>query len=270
MDKNDHTFSIMRFLPGEIWINQGDTIEWTARSGEIHTVTYLPNGMPPAFDPFDPMQGAPHGGSHFSSASTYYNSGIMGTLSTALPIPIAKTYKLTFDITGNFTFDCLVHPGMMMTVHVRSKGTSYPHSQSYYDHQAEQTAEDLFEQGQDLQEQAQDKANNHYVVAGIGNMDVDVMRFINSTITIHVGDTVTFANLSMGPHTVTFGPEIVGNNNPYGTPSNFTGGQLSSGIFFGTFQVKFNKVGTFSYICILHDYLGMSGKVIVLARGQDD
>ena len=52
---------------------------------------------------------------------------------------------------------------------------------------------------------------------------------------------------------------------PAGDPSNFTGGQLNSGIQEPgqSFTVTFNAPGTFNYICILHAYMGMVGTVVV-------
>ena len=32
----------MRFLPGQVWINAGDTVTWVANAAEPHTVTFLP------------------------------------------------------------------------------------------------------------------------------------------------------------------------------------------------------------------------------------
>ena len=36
----------MAFLPGTLWINAGDKVDWTAKAGEIHTVTFLASGQP--------------------------------------------------------------------------------------------------------------------------------------------------------------------------------------------------------------------------------
>ena len=61
----------MAFLPGTVWINQGDKITWTARAGEIHTVTFPATGqnLPQPFNPADPMQLLPQGTSHYDGVS---------------------------------------------------------------------------------------------------------------------------------------------------------------------------------------------------------
>ncbi|WP_269048551.1 cupredoxin domain-containing protein [Paenarthrobacter sp. Z7-10] len=94
-----------------------------------------------------------------------------------------------------------------------------------------------------------------------------VMRFVRPTVTIHRGDTVWFSNPGMGaPHTVTFGTEPANVFVPSGNPGHFRGGDLNSGIIppGGKFAVTFKKTGTFNYICALHDYMGVVGKVIVV------
>jgi len=68
------------------------------------------------------------------------------------------------------------------------------------------------------------------------------------------------------PHTVTFGNEPANIFAPSGDPWHFSGGDLNSGIIppQGTFEVTFKATGTFEYICALHDYMGMVGKVKVV------
>ncbi|HEU4762569.1 MAG TPA: plastocyanin/azurin family copper-binding protein, partial [Gemmatimonadales bacterium] len=93
-----------------------------------------------------------------------------------------------------------------------------------------------------------------------------VMRFIRPSVTVHVGESVTFVNNGMAaPHTVTFGTEPA---NPFastGDPTSFAGGDLSSGIQLPgqSFTVTFTAAGRFDYYCALHDYMGMVGTVVV-------
>src|SRR5712692_5431685 len=47
----------MAFLPGELWINVGDTVVWNVKAGDIHTVTFLKPGQTlPPFNFNDPTQ----------------------------------------------------------------------------------------------------------------------------------------------------------------------------------------------------------------------
>ena len=43
----DQAIQGMVFLPEMLWINKGDTVNWTIQSGDIHTVTFLPPKQSP-------------------------------------------------------------------------------------------------------------------------------------------------------------------------------------------------------------------------------
>ena len=267
---SDQRMDIMHFLPGTITIDAGDSIVWTVKSGEIHTVTFLAAGQQyPQFDPSNPMQLFHQGGSVYDGVS-YYNSGVMTTLPEASGFGFAaQMYKLTFPITGDFTYHCLVHPGMVGQVIVHPKGAPYPHTQDWYNRQNGIERDTFFAQGQALARQAEHATNNHLVFVGVGTMDVDYMRFIHQTVTIRVGQSVSYSNQSMGPHTVTFGDEEANIFAPYGDPSRYDGSYpLNSGVLFGPapFTVTFVKPGVYHYFCALHDYLGMVGTVIVTGQ----
>jgi plastocyanin len=268
VETKDHAIQGMAFLPGEIWVNQGDTVVWTSHAGEIHTVTFLATGQTrPPFNPGDPSQVLQVGGSHYDGHS-YFNSGlILGNPAAGLP----TSYSLTFDTTGNFTFICLVHSMMSGTVHVRAAGTEYPFSQAQYDRKARVAGNRLLAHGRHLEAVAREHSNSHNVTLGIGDGTVMVARYIPDSIHIDVGDTVTFRNRdSETPHTVTFGAEPAdGGFAPYGGHV-FTGQNLNSGFlgadphWFGTsISLTFATAGTYQFRCVLHDDLGMLFTVVV-------
>ena len=136
----------MRFLPGDVTIDAGDTVRWVARSTEIHTVTFFPGGGPqatlPEFDPADLTQLTRQGGSVYDPMQGF-NSGLMTTVPTngdvgpLPPVPHVQSYSLTFPAAGTFTYYCLVHGKMMVgVVHVQAAGTAYPYTQAQYNDQA--------------------------------------------------------------------------------------------------------------------------------------
>jgi plastocyanin len=47
----DKAKQVVAFLPNEIWIHAGDTVNWTVGADEIHTITFLTVGQvrPPFF-----------------------------------------------------------------------------------------------------------------------------------------------------------------------------------------------------------------------------
>lgn len=267
LENSNHSIQVMTFSPSELWINEGDKVVWLSTSAEIHTITFTANGAPPP-QPFtaSPVQLTRTTATVFK-AGTFLNSGLLADLNPGFPF--FHSYSLTFPHNGSFTYSCWIHGPMMSgTVHVRDEGTAYPHTQQWYDRQTAILRARSINVGEGLKEQAEDGASNHAVAVGIGSGMVDVMRFIRSSVTIHVGQSVIFTNWSMGPHTVNFGPEIVPPTQPIGSPGSFDGsGSLGSGFLFHgqTFTVTFTKVGTFHFFCALHDYMGMVGVVHVVA-----
>ncbi|WP_457948870.1 plastocyanin/azurin family copper-binding protein [Pseudarthrobacter sp. alpha12b] len=266
-ESRDQEIQGMAFLPSEIFINQRDTITWHANSAEIHTVTFLAAGQ--ALQPFNPFSNdelLKRGGDSYDGHS-YYNSGLLANVDVP-GFPDARSYSLSFPREGDFTYYCLVH-GMMMkgTVHVRDRGTDYPYSQADYDKASRAQERSILRDGHQLDASLAQQASNHRVLAGGDDGVAMVMRFVRPTVTVHVGDTVVFANTGMGaPHTVTFGTEPANIFAPSGDRSHFTGGNLNSGIMWpgDEFTVTFQAKGTFEYICALHDYMGMVGKVRVV------
>jgi plastocyanin len=256
----------MAFLPGTLWIDKGDTIVWTARAGEIHTVTFLATGQPlTPFNPNDPTQLFPQGGTSYDGVS-YFNSGVL-TDEVDSGFPAGTTYRLSFDTTGDFTYYCLVHGVMMKgVVHVRAAGTRYPFTQAQYNRMSAHQRAAIIRDGFKLWRDTAKAATNHMVFAGADDGTAMVMRWIGQTVHVRVGSSVTFVNNGMAaPHTVTFGPEQPNIFVPYGDPTNFTGQPLNSGLFLpgATFTVTFTKKGSYHYICGLHDYLHMVGTVVV-------
>jgi plastocyanin len=270
----DGSISGSRFLPGEIWIDQGDTVTWEANSVEIHTVTFFPdNGAPTvAFNPGDPAEVLPQGTGVVDG--TYQNSGVLTTVpegSDFGPLPPfvvpQKDYTLSFPTTGDFNYYCLVHGVMMMgTVHVAPAGAAYPHTQAWYDAEGAAQARAIRLDGNRLRAAALKQASNDHVMVGADDGLAMVMRFLRPNVTVHVGDTVVFDNSeSMGPHTVTFGEEPQGPGLEHYVPfATYGGGDLNSFVPPGlNFSVTFTQPGTYPYICALHDVQGMVGTVTV-------
>jgi plastocyanin len=256
----------MAYLPGDVYIHAGDTVHWVANSAEPHTVTFLAPGQTlPAFNPGDPAQLFRTGGEVYDPAS-YFNSGILATVEDSLPI--LPDYSLTFPDAGTFDYWCLIHGTMQHgIVHVLSADEPLPYTQVDYDRAAQQSTHEMVVDGNALQGQAMRNADGHTVIMGADDGVAMVMRFLRPTLVVHVGESVTFLNDGMGaPHTVTFGEEPANFAIPVGDPANYTGGDLNSGIvppFGGEYTVTFNAAGTFTYVCALHDYMGMVGKIIV-------
>jgi len=98
-------------------------------------------------------------------------------------------------------------------------------------------------------------------------------RFDMGTIHIHVGDTIVWTELGANEaHTVTFLPKgwkdipnesmapIPAGGHVYRGTGFFNSGYLFPGM---SYELTFEKAGTFEYRCLLHDVIGMYGRVDV-------
>ena len=288
----DGKYQGMGFLPRQVFINAGDTVNWQANSIEIHTVTFPPTAggtggpaglttelhkTPPldASDPLEMQPQAPAGSNGVYDGTNYFNSGVMATSPGAFNA--VSDYQLTFPTAGTYTYLCLVHGATEVDqVIVAPQGTAYPYTQADYDQGAADAVARVTRDGADLEAATAKTANDHTVFMGADSMKPDhevmVMSFIQPKVTVHVGETVSFINGNMAtPHTVTFGAPPAGNPlAPAGDPKHYASGSLSSGIAppapapGSTFKVTFTKAGTYKYICLLHADMGMVGEVDVL------
>jgi plastocyanin len=207
----------LAFLPNEIWIHAGDSITWTWESDEIHTLTFLTVGQPL---PASFTLGCPG----FATSPAVFDGS---TCMTTPPLVKPQTFTVMFPTAGSFKFECLVHLAMTGTVHVLGLSEKLPHDQAYYDKKgvAERQAM-LSDIGEKRMSMGNDGDNDgpsvwvipgiKHVTAGIGETSAtpggistgSLVRFVNGTITIHVGDTVEWSNFDpIEPHTITFGPD---------------------------------------------------------------
>lgn len=269
------------FYPSTITIDVGDSITWTL-AGDAHTITFLSGGPQPS--PLSPVAGAPAGGSTYDGTG-FVNSGI---------VPPGQSYTLTFTTAGTFSYLCLLHPGMVATVVVQPAGTAYPRTQAQYNESAAiQSQRDLIV-GINAKNSANpttstnaDGSTNYNAWTGTSGGRSSVMRFLPSTLTIAVGDTVTWTDADMlDPHTVTFAPD--GNYPDFPSPTAIApaGGPTydgstytNSGLIFpagvsfpgvpttSSYSLKFTKAGVYTYHCLIHDSIGMVGKIRVIAAG---
>lgn len=255
----------MRFLPGEIWIDQGDSITFLANSAEIHTVSYGTPPLPPTSVNNVLADAVPRvGGPTFDPAAPWTNSGILTTMPSP-EFPSVTSYDQKFTAKGNFTFYCLIHGEMMsLIVHVQHAHAKYPHRQAYYNEQAEEQTEQIIADGQDLWGDTAEKATPTHVYVGASDTEAMVMRFIWPKDTVPVGTTVTFdmsANQVFVPHTVTFAAlQQKGKTVDSGTLFPALAGGPSA------FTVTFDQTGTWNYFCQFHDDMGMVGSVTVIPK----
>ncbi|MGK2966805.1 MAG: plastocyanin/azurin family copper-binding protein [Tepidiformaceae bacterium] len=115
------------------------------------------------------------------------------------------------------------------------------------------------------------------VRAGDGEPGYAVNEFLSETVVVAVGDTITWDFPWFEPHTVTFGiptGDPTAPTHPGTDPVAYTGAEfVSSGLVFGdpaaapSFSMRFDTVGTYPYVCIIHPF--MTGTVVVTATEFD-
>jgi plastocyanin len=107
------------------------------------------------------------------------------------------------------------------------------------------------------------------------------MTFYPSSLTIYAGDKVVWFEASTNDvHTVTFVspgmpiPEfgaplsfaVMGNNTDYNGTGYYNSGPMIVG---QNYELTFTKPGVYTYVCLIHDSLGMIGHIVVLPRAQE-
>jgi plastocyanin len=291
----DKAHQALAFLPNEIWIHSGDSVTWTFPANEVHTVTFLKPGQVRP-NRFAGCPGVTPDFSVFDGTTTCVNSGVVSN-SDALQSP--PTYTVVFPATGNFKLVCLAHANMTATVHVLASSTPLPYDQAFYDQQAAQERADLLS---DIMASAHSHTGSNDIAAGVGHIKgngggtqtASVMRFMDGTKVIHVGETVEWATAeAVTNHTITFGPEPdpLNQTPPSANVMKDSDGALhaylsspSDAVHSGfitespqdriglaqaplsatRFRVTFTQPGIYKYKCVLHDELGMVGEIIVL------
>ncbi|HEX3357688.1 MAG TPA: plastocyanin/azurin family copper-binding protein [Tepidisphaeraceae bacterium] len=91
------------------------------------------------------------------------------------------------------------------------------------------------------------------------------MTFEPATITVAVGTTVRWENPSKDVHTVTFDPKRASDAKDVSLPKGakaFDSGDVKPG---GVYSHQFTIPGTYKYICIPHEDMGMLGQIEVKA-----
>ena len=224
-------FEAEAFFPKSLTVNVGDSVVFTMRSHEAHTITFnapspVPDPMLPQPDhsilanpviffssPPSPM-GDPKAAVALATSfdgTGYVNSGFLQKPGDSLTV--------RFSVSGTYPVVCLLHPDAMKgTIIVNPAGTPRPMTDADYRaaeaaqvKEAKDKADALLASVHVPQATENPDGSHSYVVyAGIGSTadGVDFMRYVGGEqLSIKVGDSVTFdmqKNSKDAPHTVTF------------------------------------------------------------------
>ena len=221
----------MAFLPNELWVHEGDSITWTSRTNEGHTVSFLkqvtsgPSTGASAAGTSRPsfQAGCTGGAQGGASVTTLSGSNFNGTpCVNSGPFAGGANYTVRFPTAGNYKLVCLIHRDMTGVVHVLDLLQPLPHEQWFYDIQAaEQAREIVWDDDRRWGKEERVEHSRHFsrntvittgelVATGGGKSYLAIMRFLPDTIRVHVGETVEWTNFDpTEPHTITFGTEPV-------------------------------------------------------------
>ncbi len=89
--------------------------------------------------------------------------------------------------------------------------------------------------------------------------------FDPATVTVNVGDSVEWQNTSQIAHSVVCDPAKAGSAKDVALPEGakpFDSGVIQPG---KSFTQKFGVAGTYKYVCVPHEGMGMKGEVVVKA-----
>jgi plastocyanin len=219
------------FFPKDLTVNVGDTVVFTMRSNEAHTITF--NAPQPVPNPFVPqpdhnlaanpviflssppsMPGDPKEAVALTAkfdGTGYVNSGFLRKPGDSLTV--------SFTASGSYQVLCLIHPESMKgTIVVNASGTPRPKTDADYRSAAAAQAKAVQSKAAELLKAIKvpgpvvnaDGSHTHSVYAGVGNSEagIDYMRYIGGEeLSIKAGDSVTFdmgKNNKGAPHTITF------------------------------------------------------------------
>jgi plastocyanin len=329
---NDMAKQALAFLPNEIWIHAGDTITWTWQSDEIHTLTFLTPGQAYPFDFTVGCPGFASSGTSFDGSACVTTPPMVKGQTFTVRFPSAGNYKFECLVHNTMTgaihvlnaSDALLHNQDFYDAEAadeqRELLTDTDHAKNMDDmagmaasHASSSMSVRILSRRNRLpvtiKETAagglpgENPAGGNQVKAGVGELtstpggyqQLAIVRFLNGTITIHVGETVEWSNHDPNePHTITFGADPTGN--PFPPSANVTvdsdgalhaiitspSENLHSGAILQAledeggvpsntlaanptrFRATFTSPGTYNYHCFFHDNLGMVGNVIVL------
>lgn len=297
-ESKDMARQVVAFLPNEIWIHAGDSITWTFASDDIHTVTFLLASQPlPPFTVGCPGF-SPSGATFDGSTCVTAPPSVKGQ-SFTVSFPTPGNYKLACLVHPHMSGAIHV---LDASAALSRDQAFYDHEATdqrlalladddHPEHAHHNAMGNMFSM------RALSDGNN--VTAGVGEMtatpggfqSLSVVRFLNGKHPLHAGDTVEWSNSDPAmPHTITFGAEpanpVPPSPNVFVDPDGALHAILTSpsdsahsGIIVAApqnqlgvpqsppgvtrFRITFKQAGTYLYKCVLHDNLGMVGKLIV-------
>jgi len=235
----------------------------------------------------------------------FFNSGRMRNEPWVPGVLGFQSYSLIFDTPGLYEYVCLIHPDSMAgTVEVLPASATNVPDQAAINAQAQSEIAAMLRLSQRAHDAGSTarsmsglndttlwsvKAGNSPHQAG--DFRVNLEEFLPRDLTVRAGDTVVWE--STRGHTVTFvpappapewapvelGPDglprlmqypaVADPTRPsaiYDPTQFFSSGNMNTGPRGGFWSLTFDTPGTFEYLCLIHQELGMKGTITVLPQ----
>jgi plastocyanin len=293
-DQQDPTIAVLEFLPGAVSVKAGAAVEWRFSGPEPHSVTFLPPGQTP------PSPESPEGQALFAPSlppvSSYDGKSLVNSGLLPLGPTPAAPFLLTFPTAGEYGYVCIIHPLMTGTITVVGDGAAVD-TQPDINERADTELNQWLEEGRAAKKKLTETAPRQATNAdgsttwtyemGTTTEHTDVLAFAPSAGEVKPGDSVTFVNNSLAPHTATFGsggqvpqdptdPASLAATAPSPFTLKLTGGPFNSGLLppaappsapppeaVRSYTFVIPDAGTYAYVCVLHAPSGMAGSIKV-------
>jgi plastocyanin len=294
----------LAFLPNEIWIHAGDSITWTWQTDLIHTLTFLTPGQPYPTDFTVGCPGFSANPAIFDGSTCVTTPPQVTGQRFTVHFPKAGNYKFECLVHLTMTGVIHVLNVSEILPHNQDfydDQAAAQRRQILTDTDANQHHGDVVGDDDDAHGFSVRVIHKH-VTAGFGDeratpgglQQLAIERFLKGTVVIHAGDTVEWGNFDPDePHTMTFGAEPTDQFDPSSNVTVDDDGarhaiitspseNVHSGFILAVladqpglptnpvtgshtrFRVTFTQPGTYNYRCVLHDNLGMKGRIIVV------
>jgi plastocyanin len=237
---NEIDTGLDRFYPSDITIHRGDTVSFAW--GGFHTITFNP---PPSMSILDYLGPGGYSPGPLDSP-TKFVSGVPFGPPGVQPPP----FNVLIDVpAGKYRFQCMLHQFMHGSVTVKDGTLPSTNDQNKALAAAQIASDTSRASALDARLTRHAAHSEGEAVVGASDRVAELVKFYPSSITVRVGDTLTFTDRDLHePHTVTFGP-IAGNpqdptfgvypSGP-GNPSAYDGGSaLNSGFLFHESQYEY-------------------------------
>jgi plastocyanin len=281
--------AVLQYIPAKATVAVGQKVIWSwSDTKEPHSVTFFPAGQTAPEPGSDPALFAPSPPTAPYDGTTLVNSGLMPLGPQAVP-----PFEMTFAQAGTHQYVCVIHPQMAGTITVAAGDAG--ETPAAVRLRGEQEKGQWLAEGNEafgkyqatppVKTKNRNGSTTWKVEMGTTTPHTDILAFSPVPADVKKGDTVTFVNNSMAPHTASFfnaQPPIVSPEDPAASkaapgPSPqklnatdlFNTGTLPPNAPPGSgppaaarsFTFTVPAAGTFSYVCIYHAPSGMAGEI---------